>query len=126
VLQQLRATARAARAERAELHVDELRALYRRALTARDYRVALDTARQIARVEGYEKPRRLQLEPGMPANPGGGDPWAERSDAELEHYIEHGYFAEEAPVAVGLLTPGSPGATDGEKAGNRDSEFPLQ
>lgn len=89
LLAQAEAVDRATRRGRLER---TLEALYRKALVARQFGVCTRIAKQLADLFGVNAPIKVE---GLGQTLGGEEEG--RTDAELEYYVAHGHYPEEAP-----------------------------
>lgn len=80
--------------ERAK-HIRQLEALYRRALKAERLSVCSNILAQLGKARGAEAPQQLEVTHKSEATE-----MDERSEDELQHYIEHACWPEEMPAKV--------------------------
>lgn len=81
--------------ERQAQHLARLEALYRRCLTAKKFTVCERVLKQIGRVHGVEAPTHVVHTGSASVDP----EFSERSDAELDFFLEHDCWPEEHPKA---------------------------
>lgn len=74
-------------------HVARLEALYRRALQNDKLTVCESVLRQLGRIHGVEAPQQIHHTGSVSID----QQFESRSDAELDYYIEHQHWPEEAP-----------------------------
>lgn len=73
--------------------------LFERSVDAKRYQTALGISELIAKIEGHEKPRRMEVVPTM-----GEGFFDGRSESECEYFSLNGHFPDEAPVAPSDVT----------------------
>lgn len=87
------------KAERKALVESRLEALYRKCLKAEAWAAALGVLREIKKLHGLDAPLR-----GVMATPTATpDALARREERELDYYLEHGHWPEEAPQEAANL-----------------------
>ncbi len=85
--------------------------LYERCLDAGKFQAAIATQKLLAKIEGNEKPlKHHHMELPAPVAPDK-DEFDGRSIEDLDYYVEHGHFPEEAAGAVEDVTAEGSGST---------------